>query len=584
MIATLWILSAIAPLLTAAALGATHRARSSATTTTTSILVRWAPLALLPAGVLAILGPDSLAEAPWLVLGTVVGLDVISRALLLVAVLLYGAACVSVTWRHDERAPELIAYLLVCFVGNAGVYVAADVVTFYLCFALMSFAAVGLVIHNRTDRARRASRIYLVLAVASEAAILIGLLLVAAAGSRLISDAPAAVANSPHRTLTVALLIIGFGLKAGLFSLHVWLPLAHPAAPPPASAVLSGAMVKAGLVGWLRFLPLGWVDLRTAGAILVVLSLLGAFLAVPAGVLQRDPKAVLAYSTISQMGFVGAAVGVALMSPALAPACITATVIYAVHHGLAKGALFIGVPVWKHHGTGARRHLVTTGLIIASLAVVGGPFSTGAIGKYAVKEAIDDTSVLGLDLVSLLPFVATGSTVLLMRLMWLLKWADLEPLAPQEDPELPAWLILVVTSATIPWLLTNRWVPLADVPGLEGITLWEASWPVLLGLGVGALAWRFAPRREGGGALPPGDLVVPIERLAAVGGTALSRVGDAASATRSLVSGRRAGAWDQILDAGRASQRREESLSGWQLSGLAILAVLAVLITVAVIA
>lgn len=576
MTGALWLLAALLPLAMAGVLGVSHRGATATTHSVAERLVHWSPLTLIPAGVIAVIGNPEPFAVDWLILGTVVGIDVISRALLLVAVLLYGAACVAVTWRGDERAPELIAYLLVSFVGNAGVYVAQDLITFYASFALMSFAAVGLVVHDRTPEARRATRIYLVLAVVSETAILIGLMLVAGTGARLVLDVPAAVADSPTRVLTVVLLIIGFGLKAGLFTLHVWLPLAHPAAPPPASAVLSGAMVKAGLVGWLRFLPLGEVEMRTVGEVLVVLSLVGAFIAVPMGVVQRNAKVVLAYSTISQMGFVGAAVGVALHSPALAPACITATVIYAVHHGLAKGALFLGVPVWKHHATGARRHLVTGGMVLAGLAVVGAPLSSGAIGKYAVKEAISGSTVLGLDLVTLLPLVATGSTILLVRLGWLLNRTELEPLHPREDPELPAWLVLVVTSATVPWVLTELWVPLEAVPRLEPVTVWDATWPVLLGLAVGLVLWRRSPaavpdRPE---TLPPGDLLVIAERGAARGGQVLTRALAAVGARRdAAVTGlQRAG--HALGGTARAAERGERGLGRWASSGVAVLVVL----------
>lgn len=579
MITTLWLLAALVPLLAAAVLGATHRALSSRSEAVTATLVQWAPAALVPAGAITLIGPTEPVEAPGLLLGTVLGLDVISRALLLVAVLLYAAACVAVTWRRDDRAPELIAYLLVCFVGNAGVYVAGDIVTFYLCFTLMSFAAVGLVIHDRSEAARRATRVYLVLAVMSESAILVGLLLVAGSGGHLIADVPAVVSDSSSRLVIVVLLIIGFGLKAGLFTLHVWLPLAHPAAPPPASAVLSGAMVKAGLVGWLRFLPLGETAMHTTGMVLLVLSLLGAFIAALIGGVQQDAKVVLAYSTISQMGFVGAAVGVALAHPDLAPACIIASVIYAVHHGLAKGALFVGIPVWKHHGEGARRRLVIAGMVLAGLAVVGSPLSSGAIGKYAVKEAVAGTTLIGIDLVHLLPLVATGSTLLLIRLGWLLRHTDLEPLRPEDDPELPAWLALVVLSATVPWLLTDWWVPLAAVPGLEAVTVWEATWPVLIGLLVGTVLWRIHPGPDRDPDLvPPGDVLVPAERVLATARTRLHRLGSAGSVLEQRVRGLVDGVGRSLLAASRTAQQREASLSAWRPSGLAILVVLAVTI------
>jgi hydrogenase-4 component B len=163
-------------------------------------------------------------------------------------------------------------------------------------------------------------------------------------GTLALVELPARLAGAPGGELAAALLIAGFGVKAGLLGLHVWLPLAHPVAPTPASAVLSGAMVKAGLLGWLRFLPLGTAALPVVGATLVVLGLAGAFLAALAGVLQRDAKTILAYSTVSQMGLLAVGVGLALAEPAAWPLAAAALPLYALHHGCTKAALFLGVP------------------------------------------------------------------------------------------------------------------------------------------------------------------------------------------------------------------------------------------------
>lgn len=461
-------------------------------------LVRWCQLAVVP-GVLLALSPGGLdpgaggaaAHVP-LLLGTWLAVDLVARPLLLVGTLLYGAALTAVTFGHSERPGQLAAYLLVSYVGNVGVYLAWDSVTFYLAFAVMSFAAYGLVIHTRSLGALRAGRVYLTLTVLSETAILLALLLVTSAGGRLLSDAPSAVASSPYRGAIVALLIIGFGVKAGLFPLHLWLPLAHPAAPPAASAVLSGAMVKAGLVGWLRFLPLGEVEMAGVGRLVVALALVGAFGAVIVGSPQRDPKAVLAYSTVSQMGFLGVVVGVAL----------------------------------------------------AALAVVGAPLSSGSVGKYAAKYAVEGVSLAGVDLVTLLPFVATGSTILLVRCALLLRRAEYEPNPDAKDPELLGWLLLVVTSATVPWLVTEAWVPVAAVPELEAVTVWDATWPILLGLALGAgLAALLARRPDPVKPLldvPAGDLATPAT-VAAVAAVRAGRAGgDALGRARERLVGRRA--------------------------------------------
>jgi formate hydrogenlyase subunit 3/multisubunit Na+/H+ antiporter MnhD subunit len=121
---------------------------------------------------------------------------------------------------------------------------------------------------------------------------------------------------------------------AGVYALHVWLPLAHPVAPTPASAVLSGAMIKAGLLGWLRFLPLGEAATPGWGNVCTIAGLAAAFDGVLVGCTQDNAKTVLAYSSISQMGFMTMAVGVGLTVPAVWTQALTATALYALHHAM----------------------------------------------------------------------------------------------------------------------------------------------------------------------------------------------------------------------------------------------------------
>jgi formate hydrogenlyase subunit 3/multisubunit Na+/H+ antiporter MnhD subunit len=590
-VTVLWAVSFFAPVATVLALGLVGLAGGEATDRWRRRLVVLAPWAVVPTIVLAAAGPAAGAvEIPWLLLGTSLEIDPIGRPLLLVAGILYAAAAAVIATIGTRRAAALTAFLLVSFVGNVGVLVAADAVSFYLAFAVMSFAGYGLVVHERTDFARRAGRIYLVLAVVSEAFILGGLILVAAAGGRMLADAPAAVAASESTGLIVALLLLGFGVKAGTVPLHVWLPLAHPAAPPAASAVLSGSMIKAGLIGWIRFLPLGEEAQPEWGVLLVVLALLGAFLAVPAGVLQGDAKVALAYSSISQMGFLAVLVGAALAEPELAEAAIVAAVVYAVHHGLAKGALFLGVPIWQRFGSGAFRWWILVALGGAGLAVAGAPFSSGSVAKYAAKRAVEGAGVLGVDLVVLLPLVGTGSTILLARFAFLLLSGPRQH-PHRVDAALLSWSVLVVAGITLTWLLTGEWIPLTTVPGLEPFTLWDATWPVLLGIALSGIAWWLSHRdllpawaaHPDGRVVPPGDLVVPeevlvrragrsLERRVAQGSVALASLGDGVtSAVRRLTS------------ADSLARRAEQRLGVWEVSGVVTLALLVVIVAAGVV-
>ena len=577
----LWLLAALAPAGTAAALALValrppgDRARR--------LLVRAAPASLLPAGVLALAGPAAgELDVPWLLLGTSASLDPVGRPLLLAAAVLYAATLATAAHARGGRAAALAALLLVCFVGNATAFVAADAATFTVGYAVMSVAAYGVVAHDRTPAARRAARVYLTLSVVSEVAVLAAVVLVVHAGGLRLADAPAAVAASPHTGTIVGLLLLGFGIKAGLVPLHGWLPLAHPAAPPPGSAVLSGAMVKAGLVGWLRFLPLGEVALPGWGTTLVLLALVGAFGAVVPGVLARDPKVALAYSSVSQMGFLAVLVGVALLEPDLAPACVLAAVVYAVHHGIAKGGLFLSVAVWRRHGAGRWRVPVLVGAALLALAVAGAPLGSGSVAKYAAKQAVAPAALV-VDVTALLPLVGTVSTLLLARAAVRLV-AGPEPGRDGLDAPLVTWALLVVGGTAATWWLADRWAPALRVPRLDAVTLWDAAWPVLLGLGLTAAAWAASragrlPRRlttgEPDPVVPAGDLLVPVERAAGALLATFPAAGDrvAAARDRAQAAAARAGT---AIDRARPVERAEARLSGWVPSGVALLAVAAV--------
>lgn len=586
--ALLWSAVVGVPLLLAALLAVTGRSGHPGRLRVHESLGRWAWLAAVPAGVLALLGDDGVHRADWFLLGSSVRLDDLGRPLVGLAAVLYGLALAFVPRAKTRRPEVLTAFLLVCLVGNVGVFVADDVVTFYLCFTLVSFVGYAAVIHTGTSFSRRAGNVYLVLTVLGEAAVLGALLLVSAAGATRVADVPAAVAASPSGGLVVALLIAGFGVKAGTVPLHVWLPLAHPAAPTPASAVLSGVMLKAGLIGWLRFLPLGEGEGEPGwGALLLVLALVGGFLAVPAGLLQDDPKVVLAYSSISQMGFITALVGVALLEPEVAPACALAAVVYAVHHGLVKGALFLGVQAWDAERL--PRRVVALGFAVAGASLAGLPFTSGFVAKYVAKEAVGDAVVpfTALPLADVLPFIGLGSTLLMVRLAVVMRRRERDVRATPLSRDV-AWVALSLGAVVPVTLLAQRHTAELSVPGLtDPSALAAQTWPVVIGLALGAAAYRLAARprfadsriaHPRGDVVPPGDVVAVEERAvrAAVRGTeqAFRRAGDA-----------RSRAWGRVADWPRPSallERAQGATGTWVGSGLLLLVATAVALAWAV--
>jgi formate hydrogenlyase subunit 3/multisubunit Na+/H+ antiporter MnhD subunit len=437
-----------------------------------AVTVRLAPWSAAPALLVSLLPPsDATLHLPWVLTGSSWGLDATGRIFLFFTACLWLAAGVHARTylRDDPRRERYFIFHLLALTGNLGLIAALDVVTFYLFFSLMSFAAYGLVVHAGGEEARRAGRVYLAMAVLGESLLLAGILMATAdAAGTLLTEVAAAVQHSPRSDVIIALLLSGFGIKAGALPLHVWLPLAHPVAPTPASAVLSGSMIKAGLLGWLRLLPLGAATLPGWGTLLAALGLLAAFFGVVVGVTQRNAKTALAYSSISQMGIVNVGIGLALIEPTAWPLALAGLLVYAVHHGLAKGALFLGVAVAHEAGEVRSRWLIRAGMGFAALAVAGAPLTSGSVAKGALKEvAYLSPGVWPLALDWLLPLTTVGTSILMahfLSLVWSPAEADARPRAGLWVP----WSALLVLLLGVLYLLPRLYdleIPGAQAPG-----------------------------------------------------------------------------------------------------------------------
>ena len=477
-----------------------------------------APVAPLPALWLALFaGTSSRVEVPWLLLGAEFGLTTTTRVFLVFTALLWAIAGFYARsyMRGDEKEGRFFAFYLVTMTGNLGLILARDLASFYLFFTLMSLTAYGLVIHEGTEKARYAARAYLILAILGEAFVLPAVILPAATATTDLDVLAAGVATAPLRDVIIALALVGFGVKAGALGLHVWLPLAHPAAPTPASAVLSGTMIKAGLLGWMLFLPLGEAESAGWGALLLVAGILAAFYGIALGLTQERPKTILAYSSISQMGYMTVAVGAGLFAPEAWVVALTAILVYATHHALAKGALFLGVGVVaKTDGARRWRRLpVVAGLLLASLAIAAAPLTSGAVAKEYLKDAAGLTPYYG-TLSTLLDVATVGSALLMARFL-IFVW----PRAGdgEKGPEAGLWAPWALSVGGVATFVLFLPIP---IPELAGILLTFSSlWPVTVGVALATGAWLL--NRRSGGKLrcgleprvPEGDLVVPMSGL-----------------------------------------------------------------------
>ncbi|MGY6646919.1 MAG: complex I subunit 5 family protein [Salinarimonas sp.] len=417
------------------------------------LVLRLAVIAPLPALALALLASPSSLSEPWLIMGTVMGLDSVSRIFLAFTAILWAAAAATARrWmRGDVHATGFITCFLLAMTGNIGLILAQDAFSFYALFALMSFASFGLVVHARSDKAYRAGRLYIAFVVAGELALFAGLLLATReAGSPLLADLRMAELSG----LAVALLIGGFAVKLGIMPLHFWLPPAHGAAPVPASAVLSGAMIKAGLFGMLSSLPLGLHAYPDHATVMMAAGLVTIFAAALIGVREESPKAVLGFSSVSQMGIIALGLGAGLMAPAAWPVLLPVVVFLAAHHALAKGALFLGAGMFGAV-TGLRaRILVMLALVLPAAALAGLAATSGALGKEALKTALETGSADWLPwLIAALTLSGVATTLLMARFAYTL-WKQApgapEMIRAQPDGLIVPFLGLVALSAILP--------------------------------------------------------------------------------------------------------------------------------------
>lgn len=390
--------------------------------------------------------------------------------------------------------------------GSLGVFVAGDLVSFYALYALASLPAYGLIAFSGDAEARHAGRITLAAALIGEGVILAAfvLLAVSAGGSGLaIAEVMSALPQSTHCGLVIALVVIGFGLKIGLVPLHGWMPLSYASGPLAATAVLSGATSKAGIIGLIRFLPLD-TAMPLAGALILAAGLFSAFYGAVLGMTQSNPRSVLAYSSISQLGQMAAVLGVGLAAGA--PGAATIVAYYAVYHVLVKGGLFLMLGA---QGQGRKIAAWQLGLAgFAALGFAGLPLTGGALGKLAFKD-LTGGGATGV----LFSLAAIGSTVLMLHFLRLVRLAAG---GPKQDLLSPAaWMIAAIASTVLQWSLFAAVTGVSASYALTPGVLFELFWPIAAG---GLVAWGLAAAGTQLPRISPGDigaqLIAFIERQA----------------------------------------------------------------------
>ena len=287
--------------------------------------------------------------------------------------------------KHEGNEPQFFGFFLLTYAALIGLAFAKNAVTLYMFFELMTLASMPLVLHNGSEQSRHASFFYLGYSTLGVSLALMGFFLLAAQGNDLTFVPRGGQLVGDPKTLLAAafLIILGFGAKAGMVPLQMWLTEAHPVAPSPASAVLSGLITKGGVLAIIRctFQLFGREMLRgtwvqTAILVLAIVTIFtGSMLALREKLLKKR----MAYSTISNVSyvlfglFVFDSMGMGVVGAFL----------QIVFHALAKDALFLCAGsiifatgctrVDELKGIGRRMPVTMWCFAIASLSLIGIP-------------------------------------------------------------------------------------------------------------------------------------------------------------------------------------------------------------------
>ena len=299
---------------------------------------------------------------------------------------------------HSQNEARFYVFLFLSEGMLLGTALSADFVSMYVFYELTSLCSMPLVLHELTHDAVTGAMKYLYYSIGGAFFVLFGIVVLYTNTSTLDFAPGGTLIAGQHTGLELLavffVMAVGFGCKAGMFPLHAWLPIAHPVAPAPASAVLSGLITKMGVLALIRvaYYLFGWpfLDGSWAQRAVLVLALITIFLGSTLAMREDTLKKRLAYSTVSQVSYV--IFGLMLFHPM----ALEGALFQAVFHALAKNALFMatGAIIYKTHltqvsqmrGVGSAYGITMWCFTLASLSLIGIPPTGGFVSKWLLAE------------------------------------------------------------------------------------------------------------------------------------------------------------------------------------------------------
>ena len=316
---------------------------------------------------------------------------------------------------HEKNEKRYYSFYLITFGVLMGLCFSGNLVTLYLFYEFMTLASMPLVLHSGSKEAVMAGLKYLIYSFCGAYMALFGIyflyqleqtmpLMGCVPGGALSTEAVVQSGNTGLCLIAVFLMIIGFGVKAGCFPLHAWLPTAHPVAPAPASAFLSGIIVKGGILAIIRtvyycigadFLRGTWVQMVWA-VLAIVTLLMGSSLAFKEKILKKR----FAYSTVSNLSYI--LLGLSMLNAT----AFTGSLLHVVFHAIIKSALFLiagalifttgRTKVNDFMGLGKKMPVLFVCYTIVSLGLIGIPPTSGVISKWYLATGCFESGLSGL--------------------------------------------------------------------------------------------------------------------------------------------------------------------------------------------
>ena len=310
---------------------------------------------------------------------------------------------------HYTNKGRYYCFTLLTFFATEGVFFSADFYTTFIFFEIMSFTSYVWVAFDEKKESLRAAATYLAVAVIGGLVMLMGIFLLYDTMGTLVFDELVGsyermrmLSNSgvPESRLMAAglCMLFGFGAKAGAFPLHIWLPKAHPVAPAPASALLSGILTKAGMFGILVLTSYLFLGCTAWGALILIIGVCTMVVGAVLALFSIDIKRTLACSSVSQIGFILVGVGMSGLLGEENLLAVRGSLLHMVNHSLIKLALFMAAGVIfmnvhelnlnKIRGFGRKKPLLNYIFLMGALGIGGMPLWNGYVSKTLIHESI----------------------------------------------------------------------------------------------------------------------------------------------------------------------------------------------------